>query len=279
MVQCPEGSTAFPSHGRSVCLRTFCVTSAGLVRMHGPQCRRCPGSNRSPEQPEPGSPQPPLSPLSQESGARLAPPPQAPIPFQQDSFSFKPLGKILKRIPRASRGQAGSKLTLVLNAIVNKNNQAAWRRLLLLCPRCLQVPQRQPRDRHSTLASRVNKQLQEEVDPPLPPHRPGPSSRSSKKGIKDPMAYLASRVSSKLEEGDFKGAVCLACTEDTIADKSDATLEALKFKHPPPHPDSSIPPLPEALPTITVSEEEIVGAIKSFPDGSAGGPDGRGLNT
>ena len=228
-----------------------------------------------PEQPEPGSPQPPLSPLSQESGVRLAPPPQAPIPFQQDSFSFKPLGKILKRIPRASRGQAGSKLTLVLNTIVNKNDQAAWRRLLLFCPRCLQVPQRKPRDRHSTLASRVNKQLWEEVDPPLPPHRPsGPSSRSSKKGIKDPMAYLASRVSSKLEEGDFKGAVRLACTEDTIADKSDATLEALKLKHPPPHPDSSIPPLPEALPTITVSEEEIVGAIKSFPNGSAGGPDG-----
>ena len=251
MVQCPEGSTAFPSRGRcSVCLRTFCVTSAGLVCTHGPQCRRCPGSNRSPEQPEPGSPQPPLSPLSQESGVRLAPPPQAPIPFQQDSFSFKPLGKILKRIPRASRGQAGSKLTLVLNAIVNKNDQAAWRRLLLFFPRCLQVHQRQPRDRHSTLASRVNKQLREEVDPPLPPHRPsGPSSRSSKKGIKDPMAYLASRVSSKLEEGDFKGAVRLACTEDTIADKRDATLEALKLKHPPPHPDSSIPPLPEALPT------------------------------
>ena len=174
MAQWPEGSTAFPSRDRcSVCLRTFCVTSAGLVRTHGPQCRRCPGSNRSPEQPEPGSPQPPLS---QESGVRLAPPLQAPIPFQQDSFSFKPLAKILKRIPRASRGQAGSKLTLVLNVIVNKNDQVAWRHLLLFCPRCLQVPQRQPRDRHSTLASRVNRQLREEVDP-LPPHRPsGPIS-------------------------------------------------------------------------------------------------------
>ena len=162
-----------------------------------------------------------------------------------------------------------------MEAIVSKNNHAAWLRLLLFCPRCLKVPKRLSRDRHSSLASLVNKQLSEEADPPLPPRQPSrPSSRLTKKGVKDPMVYLASRVSSKLEEGDFKGAVRLACSEDTIAETCDSTLEALKLKHPLPHPDTLIPPLPEALPSISVSEEEIVGAIKSFPNGSAGGLDG-----
>ena len=101
-----------------------------------------------------------------------------------------------------------------------------------------------------------------------------PSNRSIKKGRKDPMAYLASQVSFKVEEGDYRGAVHLACSEDTIADKSDPTLEVLRLKQPPPHRDTLIHPLPEALPTITVSEEEIVGAIKSFHIGSAGGLDG-----
>ena len=46
----------------------------------------------------------------------------------------------------------------------------------------------------------------------------------------------------KQEEGDFRGAVRLACSEDTIAASNDATFVALQLKHPPPHPDSSIPP-------------------------------------
>ena len=43
----------------------------------------------------------------------------------------------------------------------------------------------------------------------------------------------------------------------------------------PPHPDSCIPPPPVAnLPDdFEISEKDIVGAIRSFPCGSAGGPD------
>ena len=87
---------------------------------------------------------------------------------------------------------------------------------------------------------------------------------------------MAPRVSSKLEEGNFKGAVKLACSEDTIADMSNATLSALQQKHPTPHPDSCIPPLPQdsVAHTVSVSVEEVAKAIRSFPNGSAGGPDG-----
>ena len=93
---------------------------------------------------------------------------------------------------------------------------------------------------------------------------------AGKRNNKDPVK----RVSAKLEEGDFKGAVHLACSSSTIADRNDATLEALKKIHPPPHQDTSFPPLGEESSSISVSEEEIIGAIRSIPNGSAGGPDG-----
>ena len=56
---------------------------------------------------------------------------------------------------------------------------------------------------------------------------------------------------------------------------SDSTLKALQHKHPTPHPDSSIPPPPqEPIPSTSVTEEEVLQAIRSFPNGSASGPDG-----
>ena len=92
---------------------------------------------------------------------------------------------------------------------------------------------------------------------------------------KDPTEYLGSRVSEKLEEGNFKGAVCIACSEDSMANRSDATFAALKGKHPSLHLNSSIPPAPDlSVPLLSVSAEDVAQAIRSFPNGSAGGPDG-----
>ena len=85
---------------------------------------------------------------------------------------------------------------------------------------------------------------------------------------------LATKVSAKLEERDFKGAVRLVCSEDTFAETSDATYAALREKHPAPPLDSSISPPPTQVGGLNVSEPEIVKAILSFPCGSAGGPDG-----
>lgn len=54
----------------------------------------------------------------------------------------------------------------------------------------------------------------------------------------------------------------------------EVTLAALQSKHPPPHPNSCIPPPPEHVPTIQVSEKEIARAISTFSNGSSDGPDG-----
>ena len=91
----------------------------------------------------------------------------------------------------------------------------------------------------------------------------------------DPEDYLAMKVSAKIEEGDFRGAIRLASSDETLADASDETYSALHMKHPPSHPDSNIPPSPSVcvLDEWEVSCVEVLRAIRSFPCGSAGGPD------
>lgn len=85
---------------------------------------------------------------------------------------------------------------------------------------------------------------------------------------------IASRVSSKLEEGDYKGAVRLVCSEDTFAPPNRSTIKALESKHPPPHSDTSIPSIPaEVGSTLEVSQLDVLEALLSFPKGSAGGPE------
>ena len=86
-------------------------------------------------------------------------------------------------------------------------------------------------------------------------------------------ALLASWVSSKLEEGDFKGAIRVACSDDKLANMDDSRFAALQSRHPLPPYDSDFPSIERnALPAINVSETDIVKAVFSFPVGSAGGP-------
>ena len=92
----------------------------------------------------------------------------------------------------------------------------------------------------------------------------------------DPLSQLAARVAQKSEEGDFKGAVRIVSSDDKVAPFCEATFTELQKMHPPAHHDTDIPPLNPALfPSIVaVSATEITDAIRSFPCGSAGGPDG-----
>ena len=263
----------------AVCCRLISVTAAGLIRQHGPLPSRCPGSHQ-----QPGSGPSVSAPLSQQphcpDGMHAAsrPPHRLSTDSQQRPLPPKCLVKILKRIPHASREQAAAKLAKILDAIVSKDghdDHVSCDRLLQFSAQCFRVPAR--RAKRCSLASMVNGQLREEVDPPVLRQTARSNCQSTKSFAKDPMAYLASRVSSKLEQGDFKGAVRLACSDATNADNSSATFEELQQKHPHPHPASSIIPLAKTtglLPPITVSEEEIVRAIRSFPNDSTRGPDG-----
>ena len=202
-----------------ICRRTMPLTRAGLIRVHGPVEDRCPGSRK--------------------------PPSSLPLRENTPTEDFRPRRpsvSILKRIPRASRDLSARKLASILDLVTTDNTVASWDRLFHFASRCLRVPKRGGHRR--SLASHVNQMIREEVDPEVPQQI---SVKQRRRTARDPLETLAIRVASKLEEGDFKGAVRLASSEDSVAEPNDRTLQALKEKHPAPHPNYSPPP---ALPLL-----------------------------
>ena len=266
-----EVEEAQPSRGGlvahcAVCGRVLTLTKAGLVRTHGPVANRCPGS-RTPPDASGDSPTPTedvqVSRLTTQREEACS---QRPL--------LKPWVKPIRRIPRASREPAAKKLASVIEAVVaNPASVPAWDRLLHFSSRCLWAPTRG--GRRWNLARAINDQIRTESDPVPSPSPEYPHSHRKHRKVRDPLESLAALVASKLEEGDFKGAVRLACSEDSVASMNDSTLDALRRKHPPPHPDSQMPSPPgEPSCYPTISEEAVILAIRSFPKGSAGGPDG-----
>ena len=76
-----------------------------------------------------------------------------------------------------------------------------------------------------------------------------------------------------MDEGDVKGAIRLLCSTETIAEASPATLEQLLPKHPP-APADKRPPASTTWEPLLASVDQVSAAIRSFPPGSSGGPDG-----
>ena len=131
--------------------------------------------------------------------------------------------------------------------------------------------------RRHNLASLINVQLMEEADPPASLQLGTSRSRPLVPGSNEELSKLAVRISSKLEMRDFKGAVHLACSGDSIAPVNADTIAQLRLKHPAPHHESTNPPPPsddEVKESLTVDENTVIRAIQSFPKGSAGGADG-----
>lgn len=92
---------------------------------------------------------------------------------------------------------------------------------------------------------------------------------------------LSRRVSEKIEEGDIRGAIRLASTDETMAPFNPLTLAALQDKHPSRTPTSSnwLPkPISvddvNSTTSLIADHADIVAAIRSFPNGSANGLDG-----
>ena len=180
--------------------------------------------------------------------------------------------RTLKRIPRGSRALAAMKLASAIDQVILHNDIPSWVHLLQFPKKYFRVPRRG--GKRWNLTTLVNKQISEDCSS-VEMSRQHDKVRRATAKPNSFIKWLSGRVSSKLEEGNFKGAVRLACSEDTLADHSEATLNALRLKHPSPHPDShivhhdSINPLPFPL-----DIETIMKAIVSFPNSSGGGFDG-----
>ena len=245
----------------STCHRAIALTASGVIHCHGPRDSRCQGSGL-----------PPGSSVVATTILHSAKPQSNTS--QQPPVSNTSLGRfrgsIIKRIPKASRNRCGKKLAAILGAIVADNSYGAWYRLLRFGDRCLRKPRRG--GKRWQLASVVNQQIDSESDPII--SGSSTESRSKHRKKADPLEALADRVAAKLEEGDYKGAVRLAYSNDSMASNDEATYIALQQKHPAQHLDSSFPIAPSQSAGIEVSGDDMIRAINSFPAGSAGGPDG-----
>ena len=125
----------------SVCLRTICLTTSGVIHKHGPGC---PGSSQLPV---PSSNQPIGTVISVATS-------NAAIPESLNSLGSSPLenslnilegvvnarNRVIKYIPKASRLPAASKLESVLSQIISSpDNIEAWKQLLIFGHACFGV--------------------------------------------------------------------------------------------------------------------------------------------
>ena len=268
--QVTAAASVRPSGQCPCCLRTLSLTTAGVLHKHGPHC--------------PGAGQPPCSTTvitQQQKQPGLLSAEVSQIPTIHDetaSLSTSVLSsraKLLKYIPKASRMLAADKLSNTLQSVIDKPDDIkTWKQLLRFGNCCLKVPGDRGGKRHrSSLASKVNHSLANFESNDGSQQITQPPSKIFNRRSED--LKLAARVSAKIEEGDIRGAVRLAVSDDTLAPNNDATVAELQQLHPPRAVITSVQPpsIDDAVPLVLTSQD-ITEAVRSFPVGSAGGVDG-----
>jgi hypothetical protein len=91
---------------------------------------------------------------------------------------------------------------------------------------------------------------------------------------KNAEVMLSAAVTAKVEDGNIKAAIRMLCSDEKPATDVKASYEKLLERHPDPPLDRGPTQSPDDIPAIQVSEAEVMSAIRSFPAGSSGGPDG-----
>ena len=152
-------------------------------------------------------------------------------------------------------------------AVADPSDDEAWHDLLFFGARYLQQPKRG--DKRRKISSLLLKRLMVG----------GASLDDESNQLKvtcrrSPEASRAAAIFSKLEDGNISATIRILCSDDTPADFFAVNLEKLQDKHSPAQAGAQSPPNPADKPALQVSEEVVLHAIRSFPAGSAGGPDG-----
>ena len=246
------------------CHRPINLRQDGRLRVHGPTGAHCRGSGELPLAASSVSVDPFISSL--DSTATSSP-------------DFSPIStnsKILKRIPRGARDFASESYAKKLNAALQKpDDREAWTSVFTFPSCCL----RQPTDRGGR-----RKNLTTEIKQQISDCDEGKNiaSQTSSSAKRKPHASAAvtfdsaaaKRALAKLDETDIKGAIRQICSTDSIVKPSVASYNALLAKHPPAPEDRRTFSSIDEYQSILVSTDQVLSAIKSFPQGSSGGPDG-----
>ena len=257
------------------CHKAFAVRQDGRLRAHkDPAGNNCPGSGSRPRIA-------PAAPGADHAATPLvgdapinAPAIQTPAP----NFFRSSKGKLLKRIPRGARDAAADQLARTLDSVLNTpEDRGAWAALFAFPACCLGQPaERGGKNRNLTTAVVNQVQRFREVGVTALEDQEAPitTGRRLKRAPLSPDAAAAKRAAAKLDEGDIKGAIRQLCSSDVVAEPSPATRQLLLPKHPPAPADRRAPAPDDLTAPLLASVDQVRGAIKSFPSGSSGGPDG-----
>ena len=261
----------------SVCGALFkLVPSSGVLRRHGHGHGRppCQGSGAPPAtQPPPPSLDNTSGDLFEDSLSSLT----TPSTITPPALDFRrPPRATLKRIPRGARQGAARLFEKRLNAVSRRpDDRGAWRDLLQFGG-CLAQPLRG--GKRNNLTSSILAQI-DRVDRGQPAQEEGPGGiyRQGRKvrhhGADDLDREAARRASMKLDAGDVRGAVRMLCSDETLAPHTQANVQLLRDKHPPP-PSHRRPFPPTTSAPMFITSDDLRRAIHSFSPGSAGGQDG-----
>jgi hypothetical protein len=79
---------------------------------------------------------------------------------------------------------------------------------------------------------------------------------------------------SEIGDSNMKAAICIITSGDSPAADNAQIFQSLCDRHPQAPADRISSPDPSKFPAAQFCEKDIIAAIRSFPAGSAGGPDG-----
>ena len=265
-----EGKGGFMSSATCcTCHKSIVVLRDGSWHVHGPVSHRCPGSR------EQHLAAPAQQVLGATAGIDAARKPRVVIsPKNATTFSpFVQHGKILKQIPSGARDAA--------RPVYRHGPQFSWETgshggALCLPSRLLGSASEREGMNHNmkrAVIRHIQRFKKEGVIAlsPFPEAVTEPGSGRCTPLSAD--AAAAKRVAGKLDEGDIKSAIHQLCFTDSVAQPSLTMLQLLLPKHPPAPADRCRPAPIDSYKPLLVSIDQVLGAIKSFPAGSSGGPD------
>ena len=173
---------------------------------------------------------------------------------------------MLKHVPKAARASCCSKLSSIVADICRlPNDTDKWASLLNFGSSILARPVRGGRRQN---IARIITNRCDGVAPKKVNTRSGYTRR------RDPDASLAAAVASKIEDGNLKAAIRILSSDEKLAEFSAEAASQLQAKHPAAHPDRKPFQDPSEFTALAVTEDQVWKALRSFPAGSRGGPDG-----
>src|SRR6218665_3412579 len=183
-------------------------------------------------------------------------------------------GPLLKHICREARPACARALASVLKDICgNPSSIESWSALLNFAPAVLGHPPRAGKRRNVTtiIKERVEGWTKgsEMVDVKLDSPTGARRERSQEE-----MTLAA--IGSKLEDGNIRAAILILCDGGNLAIPDGDNLALLKEKHPANDDPVALMrlPVPSVIGAWQMSVDEVLEAVRTFPNGTAGGPDG-----